>query len=98
MSLNTLRLFAPTFPNSAALTYLTAASALILSIPTLTFLLTFLRFRLQCLGDRRFKGKEPPTLPYWIPFVGSALGMVRNPHGFYKGAMFVCTSTLYSLL
>jgi hypothetical protein len=94
MVLNALRRFAILLDN-AVFAYPSAALVIFLSILTSTFLFTNLRFRLQCLGDMRLKGKEPPTLPYWIPFVGSALGMVRNPHGFYKSAMFVRAS-IYS--
>ncbi|KAI9783662.1 MAG: hypothetical protein M1839_003510 [Geoglossum umbratile] len=74
--------------DNAVFAYSSAALVIFLSILTSTFLFTSLRFRLKCLGDMRLEGKEPPTLPYWIPFIGSSLGMMRNPHGFYKSAMF----------
>ncbi|KAI9164115.1 Cytochrome P450 monooxygenase calL [Paramyrothecium foliicola] len=35
------------------------------------------------LLKRRYRGKEPPTLPYVLPGVGSALSLIRNPHGFF---------------
>ncbi|ENH66905.1 Cholesterol 7-alpha-monooxygenase [Fusarium oxysporum f. sp. cubense race 1] len=34
--------------------------------------------------DRRYQGKEPSTLPYVLPGVGSALSLIRNPHGFFN--------------
>ncbi|KAF5681670.1 cytochrome P450 monooxygenase 7B1 [Fusarium circinatum] len=34
--------------------------------------------------DRRYKGKEPSTLPYVLPGVGSALSLIKNPHGFFN--------------
>src|SRR5262245_53597203 len=82
----------PSFLPAAPLAYF-AVLILPISILVFTFLFTTLRFRLQRLDDGRFEGKEPPTLPYWIPFVGSAVEMSRNPNGFYKAAMFVCTRT-----
>lgn len=48
-----------------------------------TFCFTTIRYFIQCHAlDRRYKGKEPATLPYWIPFVGSALHMIESPHNF----------------
>jgi len=55
-----------------------------------TFLITTCRFYIGVsLGDRRFRGLEPLTLPYCIPWIGSGLSIIRNPHAFYESAMFV---------
>lgn len=48
-----------------------------------TYLFTLCRFYLTSGPKSRFEGKEPPTLPYWIPFVGSAIPMVTDPHKFF---------------
>ena len=52
-----------------------------------TYLITTCRFFIGCLGDRRHKGKQPLTLPYWIPFLGSSIFMATNGHAFYETAM-----------
>ncbi|KAK7978389.1 Cholesterol 7-alpha-monooxygenase [Apiospora saccharicola] len=49
-----------------------------------TYLFTSCRFHLTSGHDSRFKGKEPPTLPYWIPYLGNAWSMVTDPHSFYE--------------
>ena len=54
-----------------------------------TFLITTCRFHLGHITNPRNTGKEPPTLPYFIPWVGSALSMISDPHGFYELTMFV---------
>jgi hypothetical protein len=52
-----------------------------------TYLVTTCRFFIGSLGDRRHKGKQPLTLPYWIPFLGSSIFMATNGHAFYETAM-----------
>ncbi|KAI9743465.1 MAG: hypothetical protein M1818_002777 [Claussenomyces sp. TS43310] len=52
-----------------------------------TFLFTSLRFHLEQADGRRFTGTEPPTLPYFIPWIGSALEMIRDPHVFYQSTL-----------
>ncbi|KAK7920062.1 hypothetical protein PG985_008084 [Apiospora marii] len=49
-----------------------------------TYLFTSCRFHMTSGHDSRFRGKEPPTLPYWIPYVGNAWSMVTDPHKFYE--------------
>ena len=49
-----------------------------------TYCITTIRYLLQRSCDRRYQGKEPSTLPYGVPGLGSALGLIRNPHGFFK--------------
>ncbi|KAK6827835.1 hypothetical protein PG987_011176 [Apiospora arundinis] len=59
-----------------------------LLIPIGTFLVTTYSFHIASrLGGRRFRGLEPPTLPYWIPFIGSGLSIATNPHKFYEDVM-----------
>ncbi|PGH00652.1 hypothetical protein AJ80_09142 [Polytolypa hystricis UAMH7299] len=48
-----------------------------------TYLFTLCRFYATRGPKSRFAGSEPPTVPYWIPFVGSALSMVTDPHKFF---------------
>ena len=44
-----------------------------------TYFLTTVRYLIKShFLDRRFKGNEPATLPYWIPFIGSALDMIES--------------------
>ena len=51
-----------------------------------TWLITELRFQYQSQGGKsRFQGREPPTLPYALPWVGSALKML-SPHDLYASA------------
>ena len=51
------------------------------------YLITTFRFFVGSLVDRRYKGKQPLTLPYWIPYLGSALLMTNDAHSFYESAM-----------
>ncbi|KAM7198353.1 Cytochrome P450 [Rhypophila sp. PSN 637] len=48
-----------------------------------THVLTTFRYLFQSFRNRRYKGKEPSSLPYQLPGVGSALQLVTNPHGFF---------------
>lgn len=56
--------------------------ALVLLLSTHCF--TTVRYSVQRFRDRRYRGKEPLTLPYTLPGVGSALNLITNPHGFFK--------------
>ncbi|KAK8040055.1 hypothetical protein PG993_008466 [Apiospora rasikravindrae] len=49
-----------------------------------TYLFTSCRFHWTSGHDSRFRGREPPTLPYWIPWLGNAWSMVTDPHKFYE--------------
>ena len=49
-----------------------------------TYLFTVCRFYVTRGPRSRFKGNEPPTLPYWIPFVGNAFLMISDPHKFFE--------------
>lgn len=52
-----------------------------------TYLVTTCQAFIGSLYDRRYKGKQPLTLPYWIPFLGSSIFMATNGHAFYETAM-----------
>ncbi|KAH7198438.1 cytochrome P450 [Fusarium flagelliforme] len=60
------------------------ALAAVLVLLFSTYCITTIRYSLQRFSDRRYQGKEPSTLPYGIPGLGSALGLIQNPHGFFK--------------
>lgn len=62
----------------------TYALAAVLVFLLSTYCITTIRYLLQRSRDRRYQGKEPSTLPYGVPGLGSALGLIRNPHGFFK--------------
>ena len=49
-----------------------------------TYLFTVCRFYAPRAVHSRCIGKEPPTVPYWIPFVGSAFAMISDPHKFFE--------------
>ncbi|KAK1980437.1 cytochrome P450 [Colletotrichum cereale] len=49
-----------------------------------TYVFTSCRFYLNSRASRRFQGNEPPTLSYWLPWVGNGLDMIRDPHKFYE--------------
>ena len=52
-----------------------------------TYVFTSCRFYIGCsFENRRLKGLEPLTLPYFIPWVGTGLSIVLNPHKFYQTA------------
>lgn len=68
--------------DSHAVYTITRTIILILLLLVSTHCLTTCRFVYQSLFDRRNQGKEPPTLPYSLPWVGSALQLIQNPHGF----------------
>jgi ABC-type Fe3+ transport system permease subunit len=69
-----------TFLDASASTFALVALFLLLS----THCITTIRYSIQRFYDRRYKGKEPSTLPYVLPGVGSAISLIRNPHGFFK--------------
>ncbi|KAF5001554.1 hypothetical protein FDECE_10902 [Fusarium decemcellulare] len=52
-----------------------------------THCFTTFRYSIQRFCDRRHLGKEPLTLPYALPGVGSALSLIRNPHGFFDSVV-----------
>ncbi|KAK3315645.1 cytochrome P450 [Apodospora peruviana] len=54
---------------------------LILLLSTHCF--TTCRYLLQSFRNRRYKGKEPSSLPYQLPGIGSAFQLVTNPHRFF---------------
>ncbi|KAM5384726.1 hypothetical protein ACJA88_002573 [Fusarium oxysporum] len=68
------------FFNASASTIALVAVLLLLS----THCITTIRYSIQRFCDRRYQGKEPSTLPYVLPGVGSALSLIRNPHGFFN--------------
>lgn len=76
------------------------AALLALVLLSSTFLVTTCRYYIQTrFRDGRFKGLEPVTLPYWIPWIGSGLTVATNPHKFYEYALSVrqfCTSLINS--
>lgn len=72
--------------NSSSTGLLVQAAVLILISLLSTHCFTTARYIIQSFTDRRYKGKEPSTLPYQLPGVGSALDLVRNPHGFFDSA------------
>jgi hypothetical protein len=78
------------FFNASASSFALVAVLLLL----LTHCITTIRYSVQRFCDRRHKGKEPSTLPYILPGVGSALSLIRNPHGFFNSIVYVCLSLL----
>jgi len=74
--------------NNAAAGALAGVVIVILLVFGSTFVYTKLRFRLSSLNyeAQKHQGKEPPALPYYIPWVGSILEYLVNPHGFLKSA------------
>ncbi|RKK81088.1 hypothetical protein BFJ69_g4000 [Fusarium oxysporum] len=68
------------FFNASASTIALVAVLLLLS----THCITTIRYSIQRFCDRRYQGKEPSTLPYVLPGVGSAPSLIRNPHGFFN--------------
>lgn len=61
-------------------------TALILIFSTYVF--TKLRYLTSTLPGRS-QGKQPLTLPYWIPFIGSSILMTKNAHAFYESTLYV---------
>ena len=58
--------------------------ALLLLTSLLTYITTFLRSSIAI--KRQKVGREPPIMPYWIPFIGNLIPYVWDPSGF-------CTKT-----
>ena len=50
-------------------------------IPLVTFVFTSIRFYQQSLR-RDEAGQEPPTLPYAVPWIGSAFDLIWDTHRF----------------
>ena len=73
--------------SSSGSTTLDAISIAVLAVILVllsTHAFTTLRFRLGRRGNAgRYAGKEPPTLPYSIPWIGSAF-LMRDPHAMYE--------------
>ncbi|SPO01744.1 related to cytochrome P450 7B1 [Cephalotrichum gorgonifer] len=76
-----------TINNSAIGTPVVQAAVFILILVLSTHCFTTARYLFQSFSDRRYKGKEPTSLPYQLPGVGSALQLVRNPHGFFDSVV-----------
>lgn len=74
-----LRLYSPTVIQALFGSLLT-----LFTLSLTTYIFTTCRFYLTSRASSRFMGKEPPTLSYWIPWVGNGLSMVRDPHKFYE--------------
>jgi hypothetical protein len=62
--------------------------AAICVICPLTYLYTYIRFQIDYRNGGQGTDKPPPTLPYWIPYLGSALAM-RSPHQVFIRAQYV---------
>lgn len=60
-----------------------------------TYIFTSCRFYLSSKKNREFRGNEPPTLAYWLPWVGNGIQMIRDPHKFYEETLYVCSCGLY---
>lgn len=48
-----------------------------------THCFTTIRFRIHHHYNRRHQGREPATIPYSIPGLGSALSWIQRPHDFF---------------
>lgn len=51
-------------------------------VPFLTYFVTSIRFWYQARPGRLDTGQEPPTLPYALPWIGSAIDLISNTHKF----------------
>ena len=80
---------AEAYAGSGTVGILVGVVAVILSVCGCTFVFTTWRFRLSSTsyGNGGREGKEPPTLPYYIPWLGNLLEYLINPHRFLKSAM-----------
>ncbi len=52
-----------------------------------TYVSTTFLFIIRPVLDRLGGEKQPPTLPYWIPFIGNAFSMATDAHSLYELAM-----------
>ncbi|KAK1635793.1 cytochrome P450 [Colletotrichum phormii] len=69
------------WPVVQAFNYLVLA---IFGVCICTYIFTTCRFYLSSKKNRQFRGNEPPTLAYWLPWVGNGIQMIRDPHKFYE--------------
>jgi len=89
MALTTL-VHSPTLPqlsNSSILDSLLILSIFVPFIFLATYLVTAVRFHLTPLPNSKDGAKRlpsPPTLPYHLPYLGSAFSMATNAHTFYQ--------------
>ena len=62
-----------------------------------TYIFTKTRYVIGSLMGGEGKGKQPRTLPYWIPFVGNSIAMTTDAIAFYSVAGYVlsCTFTAH---
>jgi hypothetical protein len=83
------------FVRSGAAGVLAGVMAAVLVSCGCTFVFTTSRFRVRSMlyESAKYQGREPPTLPYYIPWLGSTLFYLANPHGFMKSAM--CVQSLF---
>lgn len=78
-------------PVSSLVNFLAFAVFGLLTTLICTYIFTSCRFILQSPGYRRYRGKEPPSLPYWLPWIGNGLQFARRPHALYDYARFLFT-------
>ena len=52
-----------------------------------TYIFTKCRYIAYSLVEGQHVGRKPATLPYWIPYVGSALHYVIDAHDFFISAL-----------
>lgn len=63
-------------------------SILVVSIPFIfNFVATWLFFQIR--NWRKGPVKNPPTIPHWIPFIGSSLDLAFNALKFIKSSTYV---------
>lgn len=66
----------------------TLLSVFVLSIPfTFNFVATWLFYNTSNL--RKKAVKNPPTIPHWIPYIGSSLDLAFNALNFVKSSTYV---------
>lgn len=70
-------------------------SVLVLSIPFIfNYVATWLFFQIRHWSNEAVK--NPPTIPHWIPFIGSSLDLSFNALNFVKSSTYVRLTLLKS--
>lgn len=84
--INPILLWLSSWPVVHAFNYFVLATC---GVCMCTYIFTSCRFYLSSKKNRQFRGNEPPTLAYWLPWVGNGIQMIRDPHKFYEETLYV---------
>ena len=75
--------------------WMSIVSILVIFLPGITYLISTLRALVSI--NQAGNGKKPPTIPYWIPYLGNLIPFVRDTAGFLEEVSCVLPPILASI-